>query len=143
MLRVKWARSKEDNKAIVAANRAGEPQIPGLCDWAWINGGIKLGEDAQEVLRLYNEREAAWKAWNALEWKERNAVPQPALPGHKPACTAPPEPGVRFCKAHGWPGYRDCVEPNLKRQAKAREALKKLTKGMTRTVEADGTEVYE
>ena len=35
------------------------------------------------------------------------------------------------------------AEPTLKRQAKAREALKKLTKGMTRTVEADGTEVYE
>lgn len=54
-------------------------------------------------------------------------------------CPEPRLPGKLCCARH--PTVAE--EPDLKRQAKAREALRKLTKGMTRTVLEDGTEVYE
>ena len=139
MLRVKWANSEEDSKAVGLAEAAGEPKIPGLCDLAWIEGTIKVGENAQEVAREQHEQDAAWKAWNRLPWGDRGRAVAPPTPRLALKCEAAPKPGMRFCEKHG----HSYAEPDLKRQAKAREALRKLTKGMTRTVEADGTEVYE
>jgi len=139
MLRVRWAGSEEDSEAIVAAYRAGEPKILGLCDLAWIEGTIRLTESAEEVIQVWREQDAAWKVYEELLWQERARAEVVAPPRPELRCQATPEPGMRFCKGHG----RNHGEPDLVRQAKAREALRKLTKGMTRTVEEDGTEVYE
>lgn len=139
MLKVRWSTSEEDCKAIVAANRAGIPVVPGVCDKSWINGTIKRGEDGQAVVEEQRAQEAAWKAWDNLPWADRGRAEQPPKPRRKLDCTEAPEDGMRFCAKHG----HDWAEPNLKRQAKAKEALRKLTKGMKRTVLEDGTEVYE
>jgi hypothetical protein len=138
-LRVKWATTQAVADEIIAANRAGEPHVAGCCDYNWIEGDVKLGQDVSKLLAEDRAFAAAVKAWDAAHQADPNAdIGRRPTGSTQLRCSQALEPGKRFCRGHGQV-YR---EPDLKKQAKARAQMAKLTKGATKVVEADGTEVY-